>query len=68
MSTPGFASPVADASHTLPVKNGYGRGVVEQALVGMNGWTIFLTLMLVLVAYDQGQAHAWLFLLDVAGL
>lgn len=46
-----FASPAASANYIEALQT--DNGLLVQALNGLNGWTAALTLLLVLVAYDQ---------------
>lgn len=47
-----FASPAANADYKLPV-SGTLAGVLSNLYNGISGWAAVLTVLLVLVAYDQ---------------
>jgi len=49
-----YASPVADAAFAK-VRAIAPEGVVARLLNGINGWTVVLTILLSLVAYDQSK-------------
>jgi C-22 sterol desaturase len=51
-----FASPVADAKYAQIVGNPQIHGLLAK-LSELSGWTIALTILLVLVAYDQCKWH-----------
>ncbi|KAL2441000.1 C-22 sterol desaturase erg5 [Exophiala dermatitidis] len=51
-----FASPLANAD--LKVQAARASGVVARILASLNGWTVILTVLLLLVAYDQGS-YQW---------
>lgn len=46
-----FTSPLANAQLTGHATR--ASGLVGRLLAQLNGWTVFVTLLLVLVAYDQ---------------
>lgn len=47
-----FASPIADAQYVVPPGHG-SSGLLSYLYGGMGGWTAALTIILLLVAYDQ---------------
>ncbi len=47
-----FASPLADASYAKIVDNSHVEGLLA-SISELSGWTIALTILAVLVAYDQ---------------
>ncbi|KAL9600040.1 MAG: hypothetical protein Q9219_003410 [cf. Caloplaca sp. 3 TL-2023] len=47
-----FASPVADADYPRPIDTA-GSGLIGQLYDGLNGYSLILTIFLLLVAYDQ---------------
>jgi len=49
-----FASPLADAKYTTIVGNTHIDGFINQ-LAQLSTWQIALTILLLLVAYDQSQ-------------
>jgi len=51
-----FASPLANANLKIPVSGGDG-GFLTAFYNGFNAWTVALTLLLTLVAYDQSAPH-----------
>ena len=48
-----FVSPTADAKFAQKINQFDTNGIVSTLLSGVNGWTITLTVFLMLVAYDQ---------------
>lgn len=48
-----FVSPTADAKFAQKISQFDTNGIVSTLLNGVNGWTITLTVFLMLVAYDQ---------------
>ncbi|KAI9816217.1 MAG: RNA polymerase C-22 sterol desaturase [Pycnora praestabilis] len=48
-----FASPLADAKHAAGLEDNYVGAVMSQVYNGMGGWSIAISLLLMLVAYDQ---------------
>jgi hypothetical protein len=52
-----FASPLANANLKIPISGGDG-GFLTAIYNGYNAWTVALTLLLTLVAYDQCALHA----------
>jgi uncharacterized membrane protein len=48
-----FVSPTADAKFAQKINQFDTNGIVSTLLNGVNGWTITLTVFLMLVAYDQ---------------
>jgi hypothetical protein len=60
MDTPvnaSFVSPLANANLKIPISSGDG-GFLAAIYDGSNAWTVALTLLLTLVAYDQCALHA----------
>jgi hypothetical protein len=51
-----FASPLANANLKIPISGGDG-GFLTAFYNGFNAWTVALTLLLTLVAYDQCAPH-----------
>ena len=47
-----WASPIADAQYSQGLENNTG-GFVGQIYDGLSGYSLFVTLFLLLVAYDQ---------------
>ncbi|KAI9799566.1 MAG: hypothetical protein M1825_004492 [Sarcosagium campestre] len=48
-----FASPAANAERVTAVADKYTGGLISNLLEQANGWTVALTVLLMLVAYDQ---------------
>jgi C-22 sterol desaturase len=48
-----FVSPTADAKVAHQIASLDPSGIISTVLNGVNGWTIVLTTILALVAYDQ---------------
>jgi C-22 sterol desaturase len=48
-----FASPAANANIPAPTAGSVTGGMLSQAFNGVSGWTVALTIFLMLVAYDQ---------------
>ena len=48
-----FASPAANADYAAPIMDATGGGLLSSVYNGINGWSVVITLLLTLVAYDQ---------------
>ena len=49
-----FASPAANADYVVPIAPA-SSGLLSYLYNGMNGWSMVLTFLLMLVVYDQGE-------------
>lgn len=50
-----YASPTADAAFAS-VKSTTSQGLVNSLVRNINGWTVFLTILIGCVAYDQSES------------
>jgi hypothetical protein len=50
-----FTSPAADALYGSAIDVKYVGGLLQQLVNGTSGWTVALTVFLMLVVYDQCQ-------------
>lgn len=53
MTNGGFSSPAANAEYGPPLHSAREGGFLVHFLAGMTGWSLVVTLLLVLVVYDQ---------------